>query len=90
MICNVFRSDRKKETFLYLAHGTDFEDLPADLQNVFGPPKRVMSLVLSPERKLAQVDVKTVIESLENTGYYLQLPPKTPTEDEISRWAASL
>jgi len=86
MICNVFRSNRKKETFIYLARGTEFEDLPDDLQQAFGPPQRVMGLVLSPERKLAQVDVKTVIESLENTGYFLQLPPKTPTEDKISNW----
>ena len=86
MICNVFRSDKKKETFLYLARGTEFEDLPEELQNLFGQPQPVMGLVLSPQRKLAQVDVNTVIEHLENNGYFLQLPPKTPTEEEISRW----
>jgi uncharacterized protein YcgL (UPF0745 family) len=86
MICNVFRSDKKKETFLYLARGTEFEDLPVELQNLFGLPQPVMVLVLSPGRKLAQVDVNTVIENLRNNGYFLQLPPKTPTEEEISRW----
>jgi uncharacterized protein YcgL (UPF0745 family) len=86
MICNVFRSDKKKETFLYLARGTEFEDLPVELQNLFGQPQPVMSLVLSPKRKLAQVDVNMVIENLQNNGYFLQLPSKTPTEEEISRW----
>jgi len=88
MICHVFRSDKKKETFLYLARGTQFEDLPAELQAAFGQPHAVMSLVLTPERKLAQVDVNRVIQSLETDGYFLQLPPKTPTEETISRWLA--
>ena len=88
MICNVFRSEKKPETYLYLARGTEFDDLPTELQQVFGDPKKVMGLVLSPDRQLAQVDVVKVIECLKNDGFYLQLPPKTPTEDEITRWLA--
>ncbi len=86
MICGVYRSEKKEETYLYLARGTEFEDLPTELQELFGEPIRVISLVLSPERKLAQVDVNKVIEHLESDGYFVQLPPKTPTEDEITRW----
>ncbi len=86
MICGVFRSEKKTETYLYLARSTEFEDLPGDLQQVFGQPLLVMNLVLSPQRELAQVDVNTVIKSLETEGYFLQLPPKTPTEEEITRW----
>ena len=88
MICSVYRSEKKSETYLYLARNTDFEDLPDDLQQVFGQPILVINLVLSPQRKLAQVDVGRVISCLERDGYYLQLPPKTPTEDEITRWLA--
>ena len=86
MICGVYRSEKKEETYLYLARGTEFEDLPTELQELFGVPVRVISLVLSPDRQLAQVDVNTVIEHLENDGYFVQLPPKTPTEEEITRW----
>jgi len=86
MICSVLRSEKRNETYLYLAPGFEFEDVPAELQEVFGQPQSVMSLVLSPERKLAQVDVNTVIESLADKGYFLQLPPKTPTEEAITRW----
>lgn len=88
MICGIYRSDKKKETFLYLARGTEFEDLPDELQEVFGEPTLVMNLVLSAKRKLAQVDVEKVIEKLKADGYFLQLPPKTPTEEEITRWLA--
>lgn len=88
MICGVYRSEKKKETFLYLARGTEFEDLPEELQQVFGEHTLVMNLVLSPQRKLAQVEVEKVIEKLGTDGYFLQLPPNTPTEEEITRWLA--
>ena len=86
MICSVYRSEKKAETYLYLARGTEFEDLPDDLRRLFGEPSRVMGLVLSSERPLAQVNVTRVIESLKGDGSFLQLPPKTPTEEEITRW----
>ena len=86
MICGIYRSDKKEETYLYLARGTEFDDLPAELQQLFPEPVLVTNLVLSPERKLAQVDVNKVIEHLENDGFFVQLPSKTPTEEEITRW----
>jgi uncharacterized protein YcgL (UPF0745 family) len=84
--CNVFRSDKKTETYLYLAAETEFADLPPDLQQSFGEPAFVMRLDLSSERKLARVDVKKVLQSLLEQGYYLQLPPKLQVEEEITRW----
>jgi len=83
--CNVYRSDKKAETYLYLKQGMDFEDLPAELQERFGAPALVMRLELSAGRKLARVDVARVLESLAETGFYLQLPPKLTVEEEIRR-----
>ncbi len=85
MRCLVYRSDKKQETYLYVADGQDFEDLPPELQRTFGEPALVMSLNLDPDSKLARVDVKSVLQSLKEQGYYLQLPPKLPIEEEISR-----
>ena len=85
MHCKVFRSDRKAETYLYLADDLVFADLPEDLREHFGEPAFVMRLKLAKERKLARVDVARVIESLSEQGFYLQLPPKLPVEEEISR-----
>ena len=84
--CNVFRSDKKTETYLYLAEDNEFADLPVELQQSFGEPAFVMRLELSSERKLARVDVKKVVQGLLEQGYYLQLPPKLPVEEEITRW----
>jgi len=86
MKCRIYRSENKPETYLYLADKFAVEDLPEELQQVFGEPRFVMSLLLSPQRKLAQVDVSTVMTALESNGYFLQLPPKTPTEEQITQW----
>ena len=85
-VCTVFRSDKKAETYLYLSEDFEFDDLPSELRKSFGEPALVMSLKLSTERKLARVDVKKVLQSLQEHGFYLQLPPKLPVEEEITRW----
>ena len=83
--CKVFRSDKKSETYLYLTEDSEFSDLPSNLQQRFGEPAFVMSLELSAERELARVDVKKVLHSLQEHGYFLQLPPKLSVEEEITR-----
>jgi uncharacterized protein YcgL (UPF0745 family) len=83
--CKVYRSEKKAETYLYLADNLPFDELPAELRGQFGEATFVLSLELSAERKLARVDVSRVIEGLAESGYYLQLPPKIPVEEEITR-----
>lgn len=83
--CKVYRSEKKAETYLYLTDGMDFKDLPEELQERFGTPFLVMPLILTGKRKLARVDVEKVIANLAEHGFYLQLPPKLPVEEEISR-----
>ena len=78
MQCSVLRSSHKNFTYIYLLAGHDYEDLPIALKKVFGEPEFVMTLDLSPDRKLAYEDVNTVMQSLSNQGYHLQMPP---TED---------
>ena len=86
MMCRVYRSDKKAETYLYLADGIGFEDLPPELQQHFGEPAFVIRLDLSSGRSLARVDAARVIRSLDEKGFFLQLPPELAVEEEISRW----
>jgi uncharacterized protein YcgL (UPF0745 family) len=83
--CSVYRSGKKAETYLYLAQGLTFDDVPPELRQAFGEPAFVMQLKLSEQRRLARVDVLQVLEQLETNGFYLQLPPELPVEEEISR-----
>ncbi len=73
----IFRSSRKADTYLYMPAAGEFEALPEPLRKQFGAPIYVMDLLLTPQRKLALVDVKHVIQAMVEVGFYLQFPPST-------------
>ncbi len=81
-LCRVYRSPRREEMYLYVDRERGLADVPAELLERFGEPQEVMSLVLTPERKLARAEVSDVLASIEHRGFYLQMPP---TPDEIRR-----
>ena len=76
MKCTVFRSSLKDYTYIYLSEDSEFDDLPIALKKVFGEPETVMSLELTPDRKLAYEDVNRVIQNLAEQGYHLPMPPQ--------------
>ncbi len=73
MLCHIYRSSRKLDTYLYLADKDDFSIVPADLLRVFGVPEFSFSFDLTQERELAREDSVEVLDNLENQGYHLQL-----------------
>jgi uncharacterized protein len=75
VICQIFRSPREEGMYLYVAKEEGLERVPEELLQRFGKPQPAMVLVLTPERKLARVSAERVIACLEESGYYLQLPP---------------
>ena len=83
-LCTVFRSVKRAETYLYLAQDQVFEDLPPELREAFGEPCFVMTLNLNADRRLARVDAGQVLAHLEEQGFFLQLPPEIPAEEEIT------
>lgn len=83
--CRIYRSERRAETYLYLAESLDFDDLPDELRRRFGSPTLVMTLEIGPQTRLARVKVAEVLRALERDGYFLQLPPELTVEEEITR-----
>ena len=73
MLCHIYRSNRKFDTYLYLLAKDDFSVVPTDLLRIFGPPEFSFSFDLSAERSLAREDTAEVLENLENQSYHLQL-----------------
>ncbi len=73
MLCHIYRSNQKLDTYLYLVDKDDFSIIPAELLCVFGPPEFSFSFDLKQERKLAKEDTVEVLENLEKQGYHLQL-----------------
>jgi uncharacterized protein len=82
VLCAVYKSSKKAETYLYVPGRDDFQRVPKALLQTFGSPIFLMIMPLKAERKLAQVDVAKLRSELSEKGYYLQLPP--PEENLLS------
>lgn len=74
-LCEIFRSSRKEEMYLYVDKARGIEDVPEVLMKQFGEPESVMTIMLTPDRKLARADVTEVLTAIEQQGFYLQMPP---------------
>lgn len=74
MLCSIYKSPKKEGTYLYIPKRDDFSQVPDTLKLMFGKPIFVM-LVNLEQRQLAQVNVDKVKASLQEQGFFLQLPP---------------
>jgi uncharacterized protein YcgL (UPF0745 family) len=73
--CEVYRSNRKAGTYLFVANADGVGNLPDELQARLGPLEWVMALDLAERKTLAATRPATVIDSIESQGFFLQLPP---------------
>nr|WP_210396090.1 YcgL domain-containing protein [Motiliproteus sediminis] len=90
MICSVYKSTRKDEMYLYVDKREELQRVPEPLLEMFGAAKQAMTLLITPEKKLARADAQEVLAQIRDKGYYLQMPPakeeylldlyKAPTE----------
>ena len=84
MLCHIYRSNRKTDTYLYLAEKDDFTIVPEELLRVFGPPEFSFSFELTEERTLAREDTDEVLDNLDRQGYHLQLQDDIPVEQMLA------
>jgi hypothetical protein len=84
MLCHIYRSNRKIDTYLYLLDKDDFSVIPEGLLRVFGPPEFSFSFDLTEKRELAREDSAEVLENLQSQGYHLQLRDDIPVEQILA------
>ena len=72
----VYKSQRKADTFVYLAARDDFARLPEPLRTQLGDLSFVLEVALTPERKLAREDADVVRTNLASRGFHIQFPPQ--------------
>ena len=84
MLCHIYRSNRKFDTYLYVVKRDDFSDVPEDLLKVFGEPEYSFSFDLKPDRELAKEDTAEVLQNLETQGYHLQLQDDLLIEEQLA------
>jgi len=87
MLCHIYRSNLKLDTYLYLIDKDDFSVVPQELLHVFGQPEFSFSFDLTEERELAREDAAEVIENLSTQGYHLQLQSDELVEEMLARKA---
>ena len=75
MLCAVYKSIRKQQTYLFVAKRDDFSQIPTPLLEQFGPPELVSVLNITENTKMAMAEAKKVIKEVTSSGFYLQLPP---------------
>lgn len=80
MQCLVYRSTRRPDTYLLTDRGDRFDHIPDALLTHLGKLEFAFAFRLTPERRLARVDGRTVMDHIERDGYYLQLPDRDYAE----------
>lgn len=81
----VYKSQRKADTYAYLATRDDFECLPPAVRTQLGALQFVLEVALTPERRLAQADAALVRANLAERGFHLQAPPLPLAPVKIAR-----
>lgn len=82
----IYKSQRKVDTYVYLAARDDFGRLPEPLRTQLGPLAFVLDVELTPGRKLAREDVAAVRDNLAVRGFHLQFPPSLATDPLSEDW----
>ncbi|MCM2132001.1 YcgL domain-containing protein [Larsenimonas rhizosphaerae] len=75
LLCDIYKSSRRDEMYLYVVRGDSLKDLPDALREVFGPPIMVMPIMLIPDKPMARTTAVKVMTSVRQQGFYLQMPP---------------
>lgn len=75
MKCYIYKSLKKDQLYLYLQKKDGFTVIPESLLNNIGKLEFVMELDITPERKLARVGAVDVMASLQEKGFFVQMPP---------------
>jgi|TARA_B110000971_G_scaffold219886_1_gene262044 uncharacterized protein YcgL (UPF0745 family) len=89
MLVHIYRSNRKPDTYLYLAEKDDFSMVPDSLMTVFGEPEFSFSFQLSAQKKLIKEDATTVLNNLKEQAYHLQLRKDVLIEQMLTMKSAN-
>ncbi len=76
MNCVIYKGSKKADHYLYVECEDDFDRVPQHLRELLGELSLVMNIELNEKRRLVQADVKKVMQSLTEQGYYFQVPPR--------------
>ncbi len=71
---SIYKSPKKEGMYIYLEKETGLKKMPESLIQLFGKPVLVTHMMIDENKKLAKVDSKILLASIQEKGFYLQLP----------------
>lgn len=74
-ICDIYKSPKKDEMYLYVRKADGLKRVPEALLAMFGTPRHFVTLMLTPEKTLARAEAPKVLAEIAEKGFYLQMPP---------------
>ena len=89
LLCNVYRCAKKEGMYVYVDKQQGTEQLPDALLQRTGKLTLAMTLMLTPEKKLARAKAEDVLTAIDNQGFYLQMPPSPGAEAQAAMQAIS-
>ena len=81
-ICQIYRCSKKEGMYIYMDKQAVVDNLPEAIKKRAGPIELAMTLVITPDKKLANANAKDVITAIDNQGFYLQMPPSLAQEQQ--------
>ena len=79
----IYKGRRKPDTYIYVAAKNDFSAVPDAILGIMGEMEFVLEVDLAARQKLAQADIETVRENLQNQGFYIQMPPGDKEPEKV-------
>lgn len=76
LICTIYRGSRERELYIYVKREEGLSRLPEELRARLGTISEVMTIKLTPGRKLARAKAEDVLAAIASKGFYMQLPPE--------------
>lgn len=84
ILCYIYRSERKADTYLYLVEKDDFSQVPQELLETFGEAVFSFQFELTSDKSLAKEDATVVYQNLESQGFHLQLADDLLIEQQLA------
>lgn len=75
--CSIYKSQKKDETYVFIPTKKSLSDLPDKLLKILGQADKIMTLTLTAEKKMARGNVKEIMKSIDEQGFYLQMQIKS-------------
>ncbi|MWJ27781.1 hypothetical protein GPM19_06100 [Halomonas sp. ZH2S] len=75
LLCEIFKSSRKEEMYLYVDKRKGLGEVPDGLLEQFGKPVPYLTMILRPTTTLARAKAVDVMAKIEEQGFYFQMPP---------------